>query len=149
MKVHKNYLILIAGIVWSIAGFNIVRLGVIAYKDHVTILNIILSVVVFSIFLGMIFYKMVQKHVVRILDYKEKQYFYKFFDLKSYIIMAVMMGGGIYLRYSGLVPDTFIAFFYTGLGLALLLSGILFLIKYVKVVKSDKEGKEELKEKEA
>ncbi|MEG1002267.1 hypothetical protein [Clostridium sp.] len=136
MKVHKNYLILIAGIVWSIAGFNIVRLGVIAYKGHVSIINIILSIVVFSIFLGMIFYKMVKKHVLRILEYKEKQYFYKFFDLKSYIIMAVMMGGGIYLRYSGLVPDVFIAFFYTGLGCALLLSGILFLVKFIEVCKS-------------
>ena len=30
--------------------------------------------------------------------------------------MAVMMGGGIGLRMAGLVPDWFVAFFYTGLG---------------------------------
>mgnify|MGYP000109512024 FL=1 len=40
--------------------------------------------------------------------------------------MAVMMGGGIYLRVSSLAPDIFIAVFYTGLGASLLLAGILF-----------------------
>lgn len=40
--------------------------------------------------------------------------------------MAVMMGGGIWLRSSGLVPDIFIAVFYTGLGCALTMAGILF-----------------------
>ena len=39
--------------------------------------------------------------------------------------MAVMMGGGIGLRRSGLAPEAFIAVFYTGLGAALLLSGLL------------------------
>ena len=36
------------------------------------------------------------------------------------------MGGGIWLRSSGIVPDVFIAVFYTGLGLALALAGVLF-----------------------
>ena len=34
-------------------------------------------------------------------------------------MMAIMMGGGIALRASGVVPEWFIAFFYTGLGAAL------------------------------
>ena len=53
-----------------------------------------------------------------------------FFDLKAYCIMAVMMGGGIWLRASGLVPDVFIAVFYTGLGCALALAGVLFWIAF-------------------
>ncbi len=40
--------------------------------------------------------------------------------------MAVMMSGGIALRVSGLVPERFIAVFYTGLGASLLLAGLLF-----------------------
>ena len=39
--------------------------------------------------------------------------------------MAVMMTGGIWLRSSGVAPDRFIAFFYTGLGASLLLAGLL------------------------
>ena len=44
--------------------------------------------------------------------------------------MAVMMGGGIWLRSSGLVPDVFIAVFYTGLGCALALAGVLFWLMF-------------------
>jgi hypothetical protein len=41
--------------------------------------------------------------------------------------MAVMMGGGMALRLSHLLPDWMIAFFYSGLGVALLLCGVRFL----------------------
>ena len=60
----------------------------------------------------------------RIRAYEEELHFFlKFFDVKSFIIMAVMMTGGIWLRSSGVAPDRFIAFFYTGLGASLLAGG--------------------------
>lgn len=63
----------------------------------------------------------------RICHYEEEKHFFlKFFDVKAFIIMAVMMSGGIYLRASGLAPERFIAVFYSGLGASLLLAGILF-----------------------
>ena len=127
MKVKKRTLLLIACIVWSIAGFNIVRIGVLAYPPYVTVINIFLSILVFSIFQYFIFGKLVKKHTKRIHKYEEeKQFFLKFFDMKSFIIMAVMMTGGILLRSSNLAPDAFIAVFYTGLGASLLLAGLLF-----------------------
>lgn len=55
-----------------------------------------------------------------------------FFDGKSYLIMAFMMGGGILLRSSGIAPDEFIAVFYTGLRCALALVGVLFWIFFAK-----------------
>lgn len=48
--------------------------------------------------------------------------------------MAVMMSGGIGLRLSGLAPERFIAVFYTGLGAALLLAGLLFGRNYGRAV---------------
>ena len=60
------------------------------------------------------------KQYEEIKGYKEEfRPVWHFFDLKSYLIMAFMMGGGIWLRSSGIVSDVFIAVFYTGLGLAL------------------------------
>ena len=61
----------------------------------------------------------------------EKQFFWNFFDLKSFAIMAFMMTGGIWLRSSGLAPQRFIAVFYSGLGASLLLAGILFGRNYI------------------
>ena len=64
MKVKRNTLLLLACLIWSAVGFNILRIA--------------------------------------------------------------LMTGGIWLRSSGLTPERFIAFFYTGLGASLLLAGLLF-----------------------
>ena len=130
-KVKKRTLLLIAGIVWLIAGVNVARLGILSYLviDRKWYWYV-LSVVIFILF-GAMFFKMSQKHTKRIMGYEEeRQPFWRFFDLKAYIIMAVMMGGGIGLRAAGVFPNFFVAFFYSGLGCALALAGVLFMRNY-------------------
>lgn len=132
--VKKQTLLAVAGCVWVIAGFNVARLGILSYRNllSVSVIHILLSVLVFGVF-GLMFYKMSIKHTKRIKGYKEEfRPVWHFFDIKAYCIMAVMMGGGIWLRSSGLVPDVFIAVFYTGLGCALTLAGILFWVMYFR-----------------
>lgn len=127
MKVKKNTLLLLACLVWGIAGLNVLRLGLLAYPTHLTVWNLCLSVLVFAVFQKKVFGKLVQKHTMRIEGYgEERQFFLKFFDGKSFLIMAVMISGGAVLRHSGLAPEGFIAVFYTGLGAALFLAGMLF-----------------------
>ena len=136
--VKKKTLLLIAGIVWMIAGFNVARLGVLSY------LNIerkwylyFMSMFVFLLF-GLMFFKMSQKHTKRILGYEEQRPFWHFFDLKAYLIMTCMMSGGIGFRAAGIFPEIFIAFFYSGLGLALALAGVIlpeiicFIVNYLR-----------------
>ena len=90
-----------------------------------------LSAAVFLLFDRMIFGRLVEKHTLRILSYpEERQMFLRFFDGKSFAIMAGMMSGGILLRRIPAVPTQFIAVFYSGLGAALLLAGILFGVKF-------------------
>ena len=81
------------------------------------------------------FYNMTKKHTKRILAYKGRIYFWKFFDKKSYLIMVFMMGGGIGLRSMKILPDYFIGFFYTGLGFALALAGLIFIKNYFSIIK--------------
>lgn len=127
MKVKKKTLLLIACAVWSVAGFNILRIGILSYSPYISVINILLSMAVFTVFQYFIFGRLVKKHTARIQNYEEERHFFmKFFDIKSFIIMAVMISGGIYLRASSLAPERFIAVFYTGLGSSLLLAGILF-----------------------
>ena len=101
--VKKRTLLAVAGCVWLIAGFNVARLGVLSYiaLEQLEWWHIALSAVVFCAF-GMMFYKMSMKHTKRIKGYAEEtRLVWNFFDLKAYIIMAVMMGGGIWLRNLG------------------------------------------------
>mgnify|MGYP003375253263 CR=1 FL=1 len=94
--IKNKYLLLIAAIVWLIAGFNVLKIGVETYINYVTVINLLLSLVVFLAFWIMVFSKLVKKHTLRISSYEsEKQWFYLFFDLKSFIIMAIMMPMGI------------------------------------------------------
>ena len=135
MKVKRNTLLLIAALVWSAAGFNILRIGLLAYPPYRTVVNYLLSALVFTVFQVFIFGQLVNKHTARISAYEEELHFFlKFFDVKSFIIMAVMMTGDIWLRSSGVAPDRFIAFFYTGLGASLLLAGLLFGCNFAKAL---------------
>lgn len=137
--IKKRTLLAIAGSAWLIAGLNVARLGIISYiaLNEITFIHILLSAIVFFLF-GFMFYKMSLKHNKRIKSYKEAyRPAWNFFDLKSYIIMIVMMSGGIWLRSSGLVPDVFIAVFYTGLGTALAFAGVLFWILFAVYNTSD------------
>lgn len=127
MNVNRNTLLLIACAVWCAAGINILRIGLEVYPSHLTWVNVLLSVLVFALFQRFVFGRLVARHTDRIGSYtEERQFFLKFFDGKSFAIMAVMMTGGIGLRASGLAPERFIAVFYTGLGASLLLAGLLF-----------------------
>lgn len=136
MKVKKQNLLLLAGIVWMIAGFNVLWIGLETYAEYRMIINYAITLMVFLVFWFMVFHKLTIKHTKRIHEFEEElQLFYKFFDLKSFLIMAFMISFGIIIRKFRLLPDRFIAVFYTGLGAALFMAGVLFTWNYIKIFK--------------
>lgn len=134
LKVKKPILVAIAGAIWLIAGANISRIGIKEYINFFTVSNALISAGIFVFFYGMIFRRMVKKHTNRIMGYSDdKVSAFKFFDFKGYIVMTFMMGLGIVLRVFKLAPLEFIAVFYTGLGLGLLLAGVMFIVAFIKI----------------
>ena len=115
MKVRKKQLLLAAGIIWGFAGINILRIGILAYRQNWSVRNALISLAVFAVFRAMVFGKLVKKHTARIMNYtEEKQFILKFFDVKSFCIMAFMMSFGIGIRMSGIWPDSWIAVYRIG-----------------------------------
>lgn len=148
MKVKRNTLLLLACLVWIAAGFNILRIGLVSYPAYLSVLNLLLSALVFVLFQRFVFGKLVKKHTARIHSYQEERHFFlKFFDGKAFAIMAVMMSGGIALRVSGIAPERFVAVFYSGLGASLLLAGVLFGRNYGKAVLAAGQNQTEQKRK--
>ena len=95
------------------------------------------GIVVTFLLFHMMFAKLVGKQSTRIRDYgNAPTCAFAFFDVKGYVMMAIMMGGGIALREFGIIPEWIIAFMYTGIGSALALAGIGFFIHYLKRGKS-------------
>jgi len=129
VHVPRDRLILIAGVVWLLAGGMVCVVGlpleVRLAPEHLVLLP--LAAVIFVAFDGLVFSRLVRRHSRRIRSQPaERLPVWQFFNASSWAVMAVMMGGGMTLRLSGLVPDWAIAFFYSGLGLALVLAGARF-----------------------
>lgn len=134
LKVKSEKLLIIASVVWLLAGINILRLGVIAIAEtELVAVLLALGIVVTFLLFHMMFTKLVGKQSNRIRAYgNEPTCAFAFFDVKGYVMMAIMMGGGIALREFGIIPEWIVAFMYTGIGAALALAGIGFAIHYLK-----------------
>ena len=137
-RIKKQPLIAVAGVVWLLAGLNVAILGVRAAIDMRGVAAIILVAIAggaVATFCGFhpMFSRLVKKNAQRIADLEgERHHVVRFFDHKRYMMMAIMMSFGIGMRAAGLFPDWFIAFFYTGLGLALTLAGASYIARGVR-----------------
>ncbi|MEY8707589.1 hypothetical protein AALK94_09700 [Bacteroides faecichinchillae] len=128
--VNRQFLLITAGIVWIIAGTNILRIGIVTWMNSTQdwMFKIGETTVIFLLFFVFIFRKLYYKHTRRIEEKKEdKNCPFSFFDVKSWIMMTFMIALGITIRSLHLLPDSFISVFYTGLSIALILTGILFI----------------------
>lgn len=134
LKMKKENLITVAGMVWLLAGANVALIGLrSALKMSDAAAGIIVALVVGAVAAFFAFHamfgKLVLKNAQRIRGLGgESLSFLRFLDLKGYLIMAFMMSFGFGLRLTGLIPNWFFAFFYTGLGCALTLAGASFLL---------------------
>ena len=135
VHIPRNNLMLIAGLVWCAAGAMVCMIGLpLEFGLAPSRLALLpLAVVVFLAFYSFVFSRLVRKHTDRVRRRAEDRLpFWHFFNASSWAVMAVMMGGGMALRLSHLMPDWVIAFFYSGLGIALFLCGVRFLGVFVR-----------------
>jgi small-conductance mechanosensitive channel len=130
LELPKNHLMLIAGLVWCAAGAMVCVVGLpLEFTMAPSALVLFpLSAAIFVAFYLFVFTRLVNKHTGRIRARTEDRLpVWHFFNASSWLVMAVMMGGGMALRLSHVMPDWFIAFFYSGLGVALFLCGLRFI----------------------
>lgn len=147
LKVKKVWLMLIAGLIWLAAGANILRIGIQAFvtvfgrrTDWLPYGLVLAAIIVLTGF-SFMFYRIVGKHIHRILGYtSERVSVFLFFDVKGYILMGFMMLLGIVLRQGGFLPDEFFAAFYTGLGSALSIAGLRFVFGWWGAWRKDRRS---------
>ena len=138
LLVSTSTLLLIAGVFWLVAGANVVAVGIQAYIAVEAAAPILVSlamgsIATFLVFFLRIFKPYAAKHAARIESLcEERVSAFEFMDAKGYLMIAFMIALGAGLRLSGIVPDWFIAFFYVGLGMALALTGVLFIVDWRK-----------------
>lgn len=99
--VSSNTLLLTAGVVWLVAGLNILQIGVSCWitDTHYWLLKVCEASLVFLLFFCMVFHKLYRKHTQRITSGKRERHCpFSFFDVKGWIVMAFMIGMGVTIR---------------------------------------------------
>ncbi|MCD6564341.1 MAG: hypothetical protein J7K53_00200 [Bacteroidales bacterium] len=120
--VNNNILIGISAIMWSAIGI-LLNYFAVCWFNMLSNIEIIIAIVG-GIFLGVIiaitgFRKIARKNIYRIKNLPENACVFAFQSWKSYLLIAVMVSMGVFLRKTDYVPRLFLAPVYIGLGLAL------------------------------
>ncbi|MCL2324058.1 MAG: hypothetical protein FWC48_00565 [Actinomycetia bacterium] len=124
-------LLIIAGILWAIAGLNITIIGLRCCLQLHQAWLYLAAIPVFLLFRYLIFGPVSHKYARRIAAFDEDRIaLYRIFSIQGYLIMVFMIALGVILRVEHLVPLAFIAFFYLGLGLALILASWIYASEY-------------------
>ena len=138
--VTKNYLLLIAGVVWECVGVMLL-FKAISWLHRASGINIY-SYALAGILLALLvhhfgFLRIVDKNLNRILQMDlTKRCFFSFIPSRSYLIIIIMIVMKVLLRHS-IIPKYDLAVLYIGIGLALILSSVRYIrIFYREVLKS-------------
>jgi hypothetical protein len=137
--VPRRSLLLIAGCAWSIAGGILISRSLVYLigVNHHLALEIALGIVFGIVFYLVLFTRISKKHITRInLITIDNPCFFSFFNFRSYLLMTIMISGGITLRLSGLVNPEIIYTFFLCMGIPLLVSAWRFFYSYAKNKKS-------------
>lgn len=128
----RRGLLILSGILWSVAGFNVLRKGLMALVEDHRWWIVLLAIAIGASFLLM-FRGVVRKYTHRIHSLQGKRWpFYRFMSVKGYLLIGLMMTLGITMGMIPGMPLAFFASFYTGLGTALSYGAIRFFINAIR-----------------
>ena len=136
--VPKRWLLLLAGLMWTGVGVLLLSFAVTWWAKELTIVSIILGLLGISISIlanRMRFSHLAVKNINRINNLNDRACVFSFQAWTGYLIIAVMMSGGIFLRNS-VVPKPYLAVIYAAIGGALLQASINYYRHFFQIVKS-------------
>jgi SanA protein len=130
LRIPKKYLVFVAALVWTFAGGMLLWKGLGWQADDVQyliILHIFTGITGGILFYIVLFSRVSHKHLKRIfLLNREKPSAFSFFDLRSYLLMALMILCGIVLRKLHFFSMDNLGTFYIAMGIPLLISAFRF-----------------------
>jgi len=133
--VPRHYLYLISGIMWSAVGIMLMTMATFWLQDLPT--SQPLLIVIVGIIPGLLvafygFTHVVAKNIRRIAALEARVSAFAFQAPRSYILVVVMMGMGIYIRHSALIPMMLKTPAYYAMGAALATGSIKNFQEYFK-----------------
>jgi len=136
--IPKRYLLFVAAFMWTFAGGMLLYRGFSSLKLNTSLklLEELVSIIFGIIFYVFMFSRISLKHINRILNINiDRPCFFSFFNWHSYFLMSIMISSGIILRITGIVPITYLAYFYIAMGTPLFISSLRFYYSGLKNLK--------------
>jgi len=133
-SVSKHNLLFIAGLAWTTAGGILAGRGLNYLVQHGQHLGWRLAggLVFGCVFYFLLFARISKKHIIRIRGLSiPYPCAFSFFNLRSYLMMAVMISGGIMLRVFDVINKEWLYNFYVTMGIPLLISASRFFYFWV------------------
>jgi hypothetical protein len=133
--VSRRTLLFVAGCVWTLAGGILITRGLLQliHSNHFLLLEFLSGFVFGILFYLILFSRISKKHIHRIVSITiEDPCVFSFFNLRSYILMSVMITGGITLRKLNVVDPDILYSFFLAMGLPLLISAGRFFYNWYK-----------------
>lgn len=125
--VSRKWLLILSGLMWSGVGillnsfaFRWLQL----YHGWPPIISAVCGLVLGLAIAFFGFRKVAAKNIQRIMAMSDDSCLFAFQKWQSYILIAVMMSMGIFLRNSAIIPHLYLASLYIGIGSALFISSI-------------------------
>jgi hypothetical protein len=130
--IPKRYLLMAAAFVWLFAGGMLLYRGIIGVPPgdwHLW--EVAVSIAGGLVFFWLLFFRISSKHIHRItsLDILRPCIF-SFFNMKSYLLMILMISMGISVRKFHLVGAGFLSYFYITMAIPLILSAFRFFLAW-------------------
>jgi hypothetical protein len=135
--VPKHWLILIAGIMWSGVGILLGSYAVTWLLGDPGVLSLLLGLAGIGISLLIFrfgFSKVARKNMDRINRYSGSPCFFSFQAWTGYVIIGVMMTGGILLKHS-VIPKPYLAVLYSAISGGLFFSSFLYYASFINKVR--------------
>jgi hypothetical protein len=136
--VPPKFLFLIAGLLWLTGGSMLYLRGfsgLITFQKPLWLIP--LGITLGFIFYFAIFSRIPKKHIKRIKNITiSRPCAFSFFSFRSYLLMAIMITGGVLLSHSGFISKTILFTFYLTMGTPLILSSLKFFQSFIIEIKS-------------
>jgi hypothetical protein len=133
--IDKRTLLLVAGCAWTIAGGILISRALLELYSiaHHLWLEILIGIILGTVFYMLLFSRISKKHINRILLLPvDDPCFFSFFNLRSYFMMTIMIAGGITLRKLDVINHEILYTFYLTMGIPLLVSAFRFFFNWRK-----------------
>ena len=142
IAVHKNWLLIASGLLWSGVGILLMNLAFHWLKmlsESSALLALAGGLLAGTVIMIFGFRRIATKNILRINAYQDKVCVFAFQRWQSYLLIMVMMTMGIVLRTTGILPRPYLAALYIAIGLALFGCSFLYYFRFYAKTREPEE----------